>query len=66
MWDESAAASGSQGVFPRFVPSPRGYRVHALFLFFMQPVCLAASFQNKFWHKKEGWKKHLRAAQKKT
>lgn len=66
MWDESAAASGSQGVFPRSVPSRRGYRVHVLFLFFMQPVCLAASFQNKFRHKKEGWKKHLSAAQNKT
>lgn len=40
MWDESAAASGSQGVFPRFVPSRRGYRVHVLFLFFMLPVCI--------------------------
>lgn len=56
MWDESAAASGSQGVFPRFVPSRRGYRVHVFFCFFMLPVCLAHFFRISFSTRKKGGK----------
>lgn len=51
MWDASAAALGSRGVFPRFMPSRRGYRVQIFFLFFFNAV-------------RRGGKKHLSAAQK--
>lgn len=49
MWDAGAAASGSQGVFLRFMPSRRFLFIHFIYLFLL-PACLATSFRNKFRH----------------
>lgn len=42
MWDESAAASGSQGIFLQLMSGRRGDRVHlccCCFAVCLQPVC---------------------------